>query len=360
MKARPLNAPGDVIVGTVMALALGIALTAPVLAQQNGPPPAPVKVGKASRQSIAPTMTATGTVVSRNDARIAAETPGRLVWVAEPGTEVERGGLLARVDDESLKLRLRENDATILRLEASLRYLDSQVARFQRLREQNIASQAQHDEAISQRDMTAQELNQARVARDKTVYDLARARIAAPFAGQVVERIAQAGEFLSAGGSVVRLVDTQHVEVRAQAPMTVAPFIGKGREVRIVDRASRSLYSKVRAVIPVGDERSRQMEVRVSLPDGSWPIGAPVSVELPTDQATNVLAVPRDAIILRQNDAYILRVTSESTVERVPVSTGIGSNGLIEVRGKVAAGDRVIVRGGERLQPGQSVSVIEG
>jgi multidrug efflux pump subunit AcrA (membrane-fusion protein) len=102
------------------------------------------------------------------------------------------------------------------------------------------------------------------------------------------------------------------------------------------------------------------MEVRVALPDGSWPIGAPVSVELPTDQATHVLAVPRDAIILRQNDAYVLRVTAGNTVERVPVSTGIGSNGLVEVRGKVAAGDRVIVRGGERLQPGQSVSVIEG
>ena len=65
----------------------------------DAPPPAPVKVGKASKQSISTMMTATGTVVSRNDARIAAETPGRLTWVAEPGTQVERGGVLARVDD---------------------------------------------------------------------------------------------------------------------------------------------------------------------------------------------------------------------------------------------------------------------
>jgi len=53
-------------------------------------------------------------------------------------------------------------------------------------------------------------------------------------------------------------------------------------------------------------------------------------------------------------------VTPGSKVERVPVSTGIGNGGLIEVKGKVTAGDRVIVRGGERLQPGQSVAVIEG
>ena len=98
-------------------------------AQQEEAPPAPVKVGKASRQSISTMMTATGTVVSRNDARIAAETPGRLTWVAEPGTVVERGGVLARVDDAALKLRLRDNDATVARLEANEKYLDSQVAR---------------------------------------------------------------------------------------------------------------------------------------------------------------------------------------------------------------------------------------
>jgi len=324
----------------------------------EGPPPPVVKVGKATKQSIAPTMSATGTVVSRNDARIAAETPGRLVWVAEPGTYIERGGVIARVDEAALKLRLRDNDATAARLEANHKYLDSQVARFERLIEQKIGSQAQLDEAVAQRDMIAQELNQARVARDQTLHDLERARVTAPFAGQVVERLRQPGEFVAEGGEVARLVDTRHIEVRAQAPMQVAAFIAKGREVKVVDRAAREIRSPIRAVIPVGDERSRQMEVRIALPDGLWPIGSPVSVELPTSQPMSVMAVPRDAVILRQDEAYILRVTTGSKVERVPVSTGVGSGGLVEVKGPVSAGDRVVIRGGERLQPGQAVNVV--
>lgn len=340
------------------ALAIAALTVTALPAQDQGPPPAPVKVGKASKQAIAPTMSATGTVVARNDARIAAETPGRLVSVAEPGTYIERGGVIARVDDAALKLRLRDNDATVARLEANLKYLDSQVARFERLITQKIASQSQLDEATAQRDMTAQEINQARVARDQTLHDLNRARVTAPFAGQVVERLRQPGEFVATGGELVRLVDTRHIEVRAQAPMLVAPFVAKGREVKVVDRANREIRSPIRAVIPVGDERSRQMEVRIALPDGIWPIGSPVSVELPTSQPVNVVAVPRDAVILRQDEAYILRVTSGSKVERVPVSTGVGSGGLVEVKGAVSAGDRVIVRGGERLQPGESVSII--
>ena len=98
-----------------LTLAAALLMSA-ALAQEQGPPPAPVKVGKAAKQSIAPTMSATGTVVSRNDARIAAEIAGRLVWVAEPGTYIERGGAIARVDDAALQLRLRDNQATIARL----------------------------------------------------------------------------------------------------------------------------------------------------------------------------------------------------------------------------------------------------
>ena len=91
--------------------------------------------------------------------------------------------------------------------------------------EQKIASQSQLDEAVAQRDMTAEEINQARVTRDQTLHDIDRARVTAPFAGQVVERLHQPGEFVAAGGEVARLVDTSHVEVRAQAPMQVASFV---------------------------------------------------------------------------------------------------------------------------------------
>lgn len=345
------------VTSTLGSLAL-IGAAACAFAQQPETPPAPVKIGKASRQSISTMITATGTVVSRNDARVAAEVPGRLTWVAEPGTLLERGDVLARIDDAALKLRLRDNDATIARLEANVKYLQSQVTRFEQLLARNIASQAQLDEAIAQRDMTAQEINQARVARDQTLHDLKRARVVAPFSGQVVERLHQPGEFVSTGGELVRLVDTRHVEVRAQAPIHVAGFLRSGREVNVADRGTTAVRSPVRAVIPVGDERSRQIEVRISLPEGIWPIGSPVSVELPTSAPVEVVAVPRDAVILRQDETYVLRVTPGSTVERVPVSTGIGSGDLIEVKGKVTAGDRVIVRGGERLQPGQSVAVI--
>ncbi|MEE9141490.1 MAG: hypothetical protein V3U59_02150 [Gammaproteobacteria bacterium] len=70
-----------------------------------------------------------------------------------------------------------------------------------------------------------------------------------------------------------------------------------------------------------------------------------------------VVAVPRDALILRQDNVYLFKVTDEGTVEQVAVRTGVGNGRMIEVQGDVRPGDRIVVRGGERLQPGQAVTI---
>jgi len=61
--------------------------------------------------------------------------------------------------------------------------------------------------------------------------------------------------------------------------------------------------------------------------------------------------------VLRGSNIFIMRVNDDNTVEKVMVETGIGLGGFVEVIGKVEKGDRIVTRGGERLQPGQAVSI---
>ena len=86
---------------------------------------------------------------------------------------------------------------------------------------------------------------------------------------------------------------------------------------------------------------------------------SPVRVALPNSDPRRLVAVPRDALVVRGSEMFVLRVTSENTVERVDVDTGIGLGSLVEVIGDVSGGDRVVTRGAERLQPGQSVTIAE-
>jgi multidrug efflux pump subunit AcrA (membrane-fusion protein) len=69
------------------------------------------------------------------------------------------------------------------------------------------------------------------------------------------------------------------------------------------------------------------------------------------------VSVPRDAVILRQAASYVFRVADDGTAERVQVQVGSGQGAVVAVTGALQAGDRVVVRGGERLQPGQAVTV---
>jgi len=116
---------------------------------------------------------------------------------------------------------------------------------------------------------------------------------------------------------------------------------------------------RVRTVVPVGDDRSRQFEVRVSLGGPEWLVGTPVEVSLPSTAVRTAVTVPRDALVIRQNHSYVLRVTRANTVEELDVTPGAGIADVVEVRGPLAAGDRLVIRGGERLASGQAVRVID-
>ena len=324
-------------------------------AAQDQAPPAPVTIARVTVGNLGATITATGTVVSRNDARLAAEVTGRLDWVAEPGTRVAKGAPLARVDSRTLELQLREDEAQLARLGANVDLLNTQLARLNAL-PSGIASQSQIDEASARHAMAKQELEQARAARDRTEHLIGRAVIRAPFPGHVVERLRQLGEFVAAGSEVVRLTDTSNVEVVARAPVAEAGHLAVGQAVTVHGN-SKQAESRIRAVVPVGDDRSRLLEVRVGLNDGGWTIGSAVRVDLPAAQAAAGLVVPRDAVIVRADGAHVFRVAKGDVAERVAVRLGNGSSDRVEVQGGLVPGDRVVVRGGERLRAGQAVTV---
>ncbi len=322
-------------------------------------PPAPVVVDEARMDTFSAALWVSGTVISRHDARIAAETDGRITWVAEVGTHIGSGEPFATIDDTDLQLDLKDNQAQLESLHAQKRYQEINFKRLEQLTASNIGSVNLRDEAQSQLDMTVQEIRRAEVTIARTQRRIDQTRVLTPFPGVVVERLVQVGEFVSRGTQVARLVDTENREIRAQAPLTVSTFIREGLEVT-VEHDDKQFLTPVNRVIPVGDERSRMFEVRIAADNPAWVIGSPVRVALPNSDPRELVAIPRDALVLRGSEMFVLRVTADNTVEKVNVDTGIGLGNLVEVIGDVSGGDRIVTRGAERLQPGQAVVISGG
>ena len=340
-------------------IALALCLLPAVSWAQGGgkpPPPSPVIVETAQRDTFSATLWVSGTVISQNDARIAAETDGRITWVADVGSRIGQGEAIARIDAEDLRLDLADSEAQLDSLEAQLKFRDSNLQRLEKLAASNNAAATQLDEAQSQLDMTRQEIKRAEVAIAQIKRRIKQTEVLAPFPGIVVERVVQVGEFVNRGAQVARLVDTDHREIRAQAPLSVSNWVREGMQVSVELNKQESL-SPVTYVIPVGDQRSRMFEVRIAADNPAWIIGSPVRIALPNSEPRELVAIPRDGLVLRGSNIYVMRVNGDNTVEKVAVETGIGLGGFVEVIGNVNQGDRIITRGGERVQPGQVVRI---
>ena len=339
------------------AALLAALLAAPATAQNaKGLPPAPVVVATAESRMLAPVTWYPGTVISRNQARVAAEVEGRLEWVAEVGTVIVEGELVARLDDALLRQSLAEGEAVVARERARLVYLDAQVKRLDKLVTQKTATRSRLDEAVAERDITRSEVRAARARVALTSERLERTRIKAPFGGIVTERVRQNGEWAKSGETVVRIVDVRSLEVQAWIPIAALAFVREGSELALEANPSKTAGT-VRTIVPVGDNRSRLYELRLQIDAESWPVGQDVRVAIPTAAARAVIAIPRDALVLRRGGAAVYRVDENELADRVAVTPGIAQGELIEVDG-IAPGDRVVIRGGERLRPGQPVKII--
>lgn len=331
-----------------------LALFSPsVYAQFGGA--SPVELSEARVTMMAPTMQVAGTVVSRSDAFLSAEVEGRLIEVADVGSRVDEGDTIARIEDTTLRLRAEELAAEIKRAEARLRFLEAELARFERLAETNLAAVSQIDQTRSERDVAISDLTVVGSRLAQIEDQLKRTRIRAPFPGVVAERVAQAGERVAVGARVIRLVNPASLEVVARAPLSYYRYVRPGDELGLV-AGDGELIAPVRTVVSVGDESRHVFELRLDMAE-PLPVGQTVRVTIPTANVREVLAVPRDALVLRGDGIAVFIVGDDNTARRIRVTTGIGAGEWIEVSGPIQAGDRVVIRGNERLRPGQEVSV---
>jgi len=325
----------------------------------GGNMPVPVHVVPARQIELAPTRWMPGTVIGRFDSRVAAEVEGRIESLVDIGDQVTKGMVITRIDDTTFRIQVEEARAQIMPIEARLAFYNRETERLEKLADQNVAARNQLDEMISNRDQARGDLQirraQLQNARDK----LKRTEIHAPFDGVITQRYKMEGEWVTAGEEIVRLVNTNRLEIQVRVPVESARLISQGDTLQVRD-SEKEIDARVITMVPVGDELSRLYEVRLALDESDWLTGHAVRVSIPTGEPRQVVAVPRDALVIRSDDITVFRILGDETAEAVSVTTGIAKDHLIEVRGDINPGDRVVIRGNERLRPEQKVSIQQG
>ncbi|MEM6638650.1 MAG: efflux RND transporter periplasmic adaptor subunit [Pseudomonadota bacterium] len=307
---------------------------------------------------LTPTQPIAGTVFSQNDLQLTASIDGLLTFVAEPGTEVTAGAVIARLDTGPLELQRAEQRAQLQRASAQLAFLDAQVTR-----QANLASVSQTEQARtrSERDVARSDVAIA-TSRIRQLEDqMARAELRAPFAGVVAARLRRAGETVVRGTPLGRLVDLSRVEVRLQVPLRFYDRVTVGDTLELFGHQV-TREGVVRRRVPAIDARTQSFELRVEPVQDDRPpltLGELVSVALPLRPASESLIVPRDALILRRDGAFVFRINADNTATRIAVTPGDSRGDKVAVIGELQEGEQVVIRGAEALRDGASVTIVE-
>ena len=338
------------------------ALVLPMIAAAQQPQQAKlVQTAEVRRAEITPTVSVPGTIYSRNDVQITAGVAGQLVMVAEPGTVVQEGEPVARIDRTPLLLQRAEQEALLERAKINLRQLESDLRRQIELGGSNLVSEFQVEQTEANRDLARSDATIIRVRIQQIDDQIRRTDTLAQFTGIVTDRMHRAGEDVARGEVLARMTDTQNMEVRAFVPLKHLSRTAIGHAISIFEPQSE-FEGRIRALIPTGDVRSQTFEARIDLPEAakrSWAVGQLVSVAIPISTSQSALAIPRDALVLRQSGQFVYRINGENIAERVHVDIGDSQGDLIAVTGDLREGDLVAIRGAEGLSDGASVRVLQ-
>jgi len=386
--------------------------------------PALVEVIEVEMRKVAPTQATLGTIVPSRRAVIGSAVDGRVVeFNVRVGQRVEKDEALASLLDNTISLEvatakaeenLRREELVELkngslpeeiaqakaRLEAArvvVEFLEKNKQRFVDLGDTRAISVSEYESAIStwleaqQRYQEAQSAYQlaidgpraerikqaeARLAMQAATVErledqLAKHTLYTRFAGYVTVEHTEVGQWLPRGEPVAEIIAIDEVDVLAKVPEAHIPFVHVGDEVAVEVPAlrGRKLQGRVHAVVPEADERSRTFPVKVRVtnemnPNGEMLLKAGMLARalLATDDAREVLMVPKDALVLGGPQPKIWLVMEGSTTASttqpdmleadaiaVPVKMGLEDDDWIQVIAEIPAHAMVVVRGNERI-----------
>lgn len=337
-------------------IALTLLLLSP-LTQAQQAPASSVQLSESRLSYDVPTMQIPATVHSSNNTELTSGVDGRLNWVAEAGTLVQAGAVLAEIDPLPLQLQRAELSAQLQRANLQADFFQREYQRLSELQQSQSVALLQLDKARSDHQLAQADaaIISARLAQLDD--QLRRTKVVAPFAGVVAERLRQAGGDVSRSTPLLRLQDIYQLEVRAYIPLQYLRYVRPGDSL-LVSSATQQQQMIVSALIPAADAQSQRAELRLKLSQGdnTWLAGEMVNVKVATRDSKAAVTVHRDALLLRSDGTYVVTVDEQNIAHRKAVKVSEGNGDWVTVDEGLAAGEKVVTRGAERLRDGQAVT----
>lgn len=354
------------------AAVLSVCLLAACSAQEAPPPvaePPLVSTLRVQLRSLQTDDDLPGRVAAVRTAEIRPQVGGIVQRrLFEQGAEVKAGQVLFQINPAPFKAEVDNAEASLKRAVAALERARQQTQRLEPLVDADAVSRQIYDDALSQRNQAAAEVEQARAQLARRRLDLEFATVRAPIGGRIGEEMVTEGALVASNDATpmarIQQIDQVYVDVRQPASMLEAIRASAGRggeapgKVSILDAQGRPypvggrvLFSGVNVDVGTGDVVLR---IRVDNPARHLLPGMFVRAQVPRGGPVEGISVPQQAVV-RAGDGQprVWTLDAEGKARQHIVRVGKVKAGEYPVESGLTAGATLVVEGQDRLRAGE-------
>jgi len=332
--------------------------------EQPAKPAVAVVAKEIAKRTVRSELTLTGTIEPNRSARLAAQVDGEIIALeVREGDAVRGGQVLVRIDPSRLAAALEESRADRLAAQAEMEDARRVLERDRELYErQGISKERLERSETEVRRLEAAEMR-ARAKISGLEAQLADTAVKAPFDGYILERGAELGDVVK-NGTPLLAVASRTLHALVPVSETALGRLAEGREVRLgsgVSASAEGCAAYIRRIRPRIDPATRTADVEVVPGPGTcvvrWLPGMLVRATFTLDERHDVLAVPAEAVGTRPDGSRTVFVVEGDIVRQRKVTAGLEGGGWVELTEGVQEGDKIVLRGFEKLKDGVPVTL---
>jgi membrane fusion protein (multidrug efflux system) len=356
-------------------------ITTAALAQQpagQARPPTPVSVVEIKPENTPATFEFTGKTASSRQVEINARVEGYLDKIAyEEGSLVKTGQLLFQIDPKPFQAALDSAKATLAQQEATLTRARQTLARVKPLAKQNAVSQQDLDNATAGVLTSEAQVQAAKAQVETAQLNLGYTTIKSPLNGLSSSANFREGALIVPGGANSQLTTIVQIDPmwvnfgvgenevlklksQTEAGQIKGPGVSKAEvELILADGSTYLQKGRITFVDPVINAQTGTYNIRAVVPNPNNQLspGQFVRVQIKGAFRPNAILVPQIAVMQGPNGKFVFVVGPDNTAQPKPVQVGDWYGDQWIINSGLEAGDRVVVDGAVRLQPGAPVQI---
>lgn len=296
-----------------------------------------VEIEALQKKDIRQTIRLIGTIRPKHATILIAKGSGMLDSLVATGQKIQKGELIAKIVNPDI-----ENNYQLA--EVAEKIAKTQYERLSGLLTAGIVSSKEAEEKKQAWILSQRDLSKAKIELDTM-------RFYAPFDGIIGAYKKREGAQINQGDPIVTIYDPSSLVVDFDIPCTNLTTINEGQAVRIFEKE----YSLTHVQKMIDDE-THMCPADVDISCEHCVVGSNVDVDLVVEERKGAIVIPFAALFLRNSEPHVY-VVDQDKIILLPVKTGIQEKSTIEIISGLKPGQKLVIRGQERLYPGLHVAI---